>query len=197
LKPLIFYPRKDVIREKLPRSLRHYSKLRCTLDCTEVFINRPRHLELQAQTWSDYKKHNTIKFLVGIAPNGHISFLSSTWGGRASDQKITRESGFLDLIEHGDLIMVDRGFTIQEDLLHLGATLEIPPSSSGLEQMTSNNVAKTKAIANARIHVERAIDRIKCFDILKNVLPISLVPLADDIITVCGALCNLLPPLVS
>ncbi|KAJ8048797.1 hypothetical protein HOLleu_01263 [Holothuria leucospilota] len=65
-----------------------YPSLRCTIDCTEVFIQRPRNLELQALTLSDYKHHNTIKFLVAISPNG-ISFLSKAWRGRASDRTIT------------------------------------------------------------------------------------------------------------
>ena len=41
---------------------------------------------------------------------------SSAWGGRASDQHMSRESGFLDLLEPTDLIMADRDFTIKEDL---------------------------------------------------------------------------------
>ena len=76
------------------------------------------------------------------------------------------------------------------------ATLEIPPSSSGLEQMSTSDVKKTKRVANARIHLARAIGRMKLFAILQNTLPVSLVPLIDDILTVCGALVNLLPPLV-
>ena len=138
-----------------------------------------------------------MKLLVGIAPNCAITFLSDAWGGRASDQKITRESGFLEFVERGDVIMADRGFIIQEDLMALGATLEIPPPSSVIDQMTKKNVDKTKAIANARIHVERAIGRMKQFSILKNVLPMSLLALADDIIRVCGALCNFMGPLVN
>ena len=107
LKPLIFWPSKEAIRESLPKSLKHYPNLRCTIDCSEIFIDRPRNLEIQALTWSDYKKHNTVKFLVGIAPNGMISFLSKAWVGRASDQHITRESGFLNLLKPTDLIMAD------------------------------------------------------------------------------------------
>lgn len=198
LQPLVFWPDKQLIIEALPLSLKEvYPNLRCTLDCTEVFIERPRQLELQALTWSDYKKHNTVKFLVAIAPNGMISFLSKAWGGRASDRLIVQESGFLDLVEAGDTILADRGFTIQNDLLLRHATLQIPPPSSGYDQMTTANVQKTKKIANARIHVERAINRMKRFQILKNTLPISLVPLVDDIIVVTAALCNLLPPLIS
>lgn len=196
LKPLIFWPHKQKIQEHLPKNMANYPNLRVTIDCTEVFIERPRHLDLQAQTWSDYKKHNTIKVLIGIAPNGSITFLSKAWGGRTSDKKITSDSGFLDLVDKGDLVMADRGFPIQEELLLCGAKLLIPPPSSGMEQMTRSNVLKTKQVANARIHVERAIGRMKRYSILTGTLQISLVPLVDDIFTVCAALCNLLPPLV-
>ncbi|KAJ8043575.1 hypothetical protein HOLleu_10734 [Holothuria leucospilota] len=112
----------------MPESMkRKFKTLRCTLDCTEVFIGRPRNLELQSLTWSDYKKHNTIKFLVAIAPNGMITFVSKVWGGRATDVHITRESGFFDLVDCGDIILADRGFTSKEDLLLKQAKLEIPP----------------------------------------------------------------------
>ena len=103
---------KDIVRKLLPSSLlKQYAKLRCTIDCTEVFIEKPRHLELQAITWSDYKQHNTVKVLVGIAQNGAISFLSKCYGGRMSDRHV-RESSLLDLIDPGDVILADRGFPI-------------------------------------------------------------------------------------
>ena len=92
LKPLIFWPSKEAIRESLPKSLKHYTNLRSIINCGEIFIDRPRNLEIQALTWSSYKIHNTVKFLVGNAPSGMINFLSKAWGGRASDQHITRES---------------------------------------------------------------------------------------------------------
>ena len=125
-----------------------------------------------------------------------ISFLSKAWGGRASDQHITRESGFQDLLEPTDLVMADKGFTIKEDLMVRGATLEIPPPSSGLEQMSKDKFIVTEKIANARIHVERAIGRMKAFPILRKALPIALVPLIDDILVACAGSSNLLPPLV-
>ena len=43
--------------------------------------------------------------------------------------------------------------------------------------------------------MEQAIGRMKVFHILMNELPINLIPLADDIVRVCAALCNLWPPL--
>jgi len=62
--------------------------------------------------------------------------------------------------------------------------------------MARASVIKTKKIANARIHVERAINRITWFRILSTTLPLSLLPLFDGILLVCAALCNLLDPLL-
>ncbi|XP_019639903.1 PREDICTED: uncharacterized protein LOC109481748 [Branchiostoma belcheri] len=197
LQPLIVWPSRHAISTTLPTQFKNKcSRIRCIMDCTEIFIERPRNLEMQAATWSDYKKHNTMKVLVGITPNGHISFLSKAYGGRASDVSITRKSGFLDLVEPNDVIMADRGFPIQEDLLLRHATLQIPPAAQGKRQMARNKVKKTKTVANLRIHVERAINRLKDFRILDGTFPISLLPAADDIIKVCAALVNLQSDLI-
>ena len=72
-------------------------KCRVIMDCAELFIERPRFLSSQAATWSDYKHHNTFQFLVGIRPTGFVLFLSSSYGGRASDKFITRDNEFYDL----------------------------------------------------------------------------------------------------
>jgi len=55
------------------------------IDCFEVFIDRPASLMERAQTWSNYKKHNTYKFLIGITTQGSVSFISKGWGGRVPD----------------------------------------------------------------------------------------------------------------
>ena len=44
---------------------------------------------------------------------------------QASDKFITKDSSFYDL-EHGDVVMADRGFQIQEDLLLHFCNLQVP-----------------------------------------------------------------------
>ncbi|WAR07192.1 hypothetical protein MAR_017150 [Mya arenaria] len=51
--------------------------------------------------------------------------------------------------------------------------------------------------SKSRIHVERAIERVKRFQILKNTLPISLIRHADSNLTICAAFTNLLSKLVN
>ena len=44
---------------------------------------------------------------------------------------------------------------------------------------------------NLQIHVERAINRIKKYRILKGTLPITMMQHVDEIILVCAGLCNI------
>lgn len=148
-----------------------------------------------SETWSDYKHHNTWKLLVGVTPNGQVTFLSDLWGGRVSDKQITRESGVLDLLEAGDNVMVDRGFDISA-IVPAGVSVNMPPFLAGREQMTAAETEETMSIASVRIHVERAIGRIKTYHILDGILPNTLSPYATQIATVCGLLTNFLPPLL-
>ncbi|XP_065056361.1 uncharacterized protein LOC135684653 [Rhopilema esculentum] len=194
---LISWLPSEVIQTNLPHAFNGaHSKTRCIIDCTEIYIERPKSLDDQAATWSDYKKHNTIKYLIGITPSGFISFVSNGYGGRATDQHICRDSGFYNLLEYGNEIMADRGFQIRDDLLHFYCTLYVPPGARVKSQMTERECKKTKEIANLRIHVERAINRIKTFRILKNTLPLTVLPFADDIMRTCAAICNIQPPLI-
>jgi len=88
---------KESVQENMPKSFKKagYGKVRVIIDCSEIFIERPKSLEIQAVTWSDYKSHNTIKFLIGISPTGYITFLSDCYGGRASDRFICKEVVFM------------------------------------------------------------------------------------------------------
>ena len=55
---------------------------------------------------------------------------------------------------------------------------------------------KTSLIANLRIFVEKAIRRMKEYRILGEEIPVLLLPLADDIVTICSAFTNLKKPLL-
>ena len=160
-----------------------------------IYTHRPSAMLAQSETWSDYKHHNTWKVLVGIIPNGQVSYLSHLWGGRVSDKQITRESGVLDLLDAGDNVKVDRGFDIS-NIVPDGATVNMPPFLAGRDQMTAAEKEETMTIASVRIHVERAIGRMKTYHILDGTLPNTLSPYATQIVAVCGLLTNFLPPLL-
>ena len=106
LKPLIKWPDRDALEKTMPMLFRkHYPNCVVIIDCFEIFIDRPTNLLARAQTYSQYKHHNTVKYLIWITPQGSVSYISSNWGGRASDKFITENSTFLTNLVPGDLIL--------------------------------------------------------------------------------------------
>ena len=93
--------------------------------------------------------------------------------------------------------MADRGFTIDELLAPLGVSLNTPPTLGRRSQMDADQVVETQQIASLRIHIERAIRRVKEFDILSGVIPATLAGSANQIWTVCALLTNFQSPLIS
>ena len=195
---LVVWLPKETIKMCAPSSFKKagYSDTTCIIDCAETFMQRPSNLKTRGETYSNYKSHNTVKYLVGIAPHGHIMFISRAYGGRASDKFIVDNSGFLDYLRPNDEIMADRGFTIQDLLFPRKVKLNIPAFTKGRDQLTEREVTVTRRIASVRIHVERAIRRLKVFKILAGTLPVATLKNVDDILIVCAALVNLRPALV-
>ena len=130
------------------------------IDCFELFIEKPSDLFAKLCTWSQYKHYNTAKYLISITPQGVISFISNGWGGRASDKFLVENSGYLNYLSDGDVVLADRGFDVADSLALFGATLDIPAFTRGQNQLSAEEVEVTRKIANVRIHVERIIGSV-------------------------------------
>ena len=172
-----------------------YPTTRCIIDATEIFIQMPSNPQAQQLTFSSYKNHNTLKALVAVTPSGAISFVSTLYGGNISDRQLTEQSGLLDLLEPGDSVMADRGFTIADLLDTKGVALNIPPMKTS-NQFTERELTTTRRIATLRIHIERVIGRIKNFKILSDI-PNNMARIADQIFFVCAMFSNFHSPLCS
>ena len=68
-KPLIRWPDRDALSMTMPMAFRkHYLKCVIIIDCFEFFLDCPTNLLAQVQTFSFYKHHNTVKYLIGVTP---------------------------------------------------------------------------------------------------------------------------------
>ncbi|XP_077494400.1 uncharacterized protein LOC144105074 [Amblyomma americanum] len=195
----IYRPPDHVIRQTMPNCLKlHYQDCSMIIDCTEVRTEQPYTVQQQRVLYSHYKGGYTLKFLVGITPCGAVCFCSKAYGGRCSDSFITVDSGFLDLVQPGDVVMADKGFPgIKAGLEEVRAVLVMPPFLQGQDQFSESEVHETYQIAQVRIHVERIIQRIKMFNILNTRIPTELIAVMSDVFHVCCVLANLQPAIIS
>lgn len=87
-------PSKAQVKANLPECFKTaYPDTCAILDCTEIKVRRPTAKVLNSEFYSSYNSHATYKGLVGIAPNGTVTFISSLFQGSMSDKEITRQSG--------------------------------------------------------------------------------------------------------
>lgn len=195
---LNIWPSRETINRTMPEDFKiKYASTRVIIDCTEIKCQMPSSLQLNGELFSSYKHHTTLKGLIGISPGGPITFISQLYTGSISDREIVTRSGFLDLpFNEGDSVMADKGFTI-EDILPLDVSLNLPPFLGSVSQMPSEDVVRTQEIASLRIHVERAINKVKNFHFFDRVVPLHQFGLVNQIWTVCALLCNSQPNIIS
>lgn len=199
LKEIDWMPAVEQVKGTLPIAFRQkFPSTYAIIDGSEVFIETPSDLHMQSSTWSHYKHHNTVKFLLACTPNGAICYISPVYVGSISDKELTCNSGFLTSLQDkpGISIMADRGFTIKDVLSELNIGLNIPPFLEKRKQLPPDEIEVGRKIASLRIHVERAIGRVKNYRILKSTIPISMIRLTNQIVYVCAFLTNFQPALV-
>jgi len=197
LKGLIYLPSKEETLANMPKCFKKFWRTRVVIDCAETPVEKLKNLKERIMTYSHYKGRETLKFGVFVTPAGLIAHISKVFGGRTSDKKIVASSGMLDRLAFGDAVMVDKGFMIEDECLQRGIILYRPPFRTKGKRFTKAEAMNTAEIASARVHVERVIQRLRNFDILKDQVPANLLSDFDCILTVCGALVNLSSPVLA
>ena len=140
-----------------------------------------------------------MKFLLGVTPQGVISFVSKAWGGRTPDKHLTDNCGVMKYLLPGYVILADRGFDIGDSAALFGATVEIPAFTKGKKQLSAFDVERSRKLASVRVHVERVIGLLrKKYTILQSILPLDYLmkkdginlTTIDKIAVICSALTN-------
>lgn len=108
--------------------------------------------------------------MVGITPNGAVSYVSSAYGGSESDRQIIERSSLLNegKFDAGDSIMADRGILVQDLFANQNVSVNTPTLLKGKSQLEPEDVVRDRTVASKRIHVERVIGLAKRFKILKQ-----------------------------
>ncbi|CAN7976969.1 unnamed protein product [Ixodes persulcatus] len=176
----LWAPRKAIDATMPGVFIEKYPTTRVILDASEVKCEVPSSLSLQSSSYSAYKSANPFKGLIGIAPNGLVTFVSELFTGSISDRQCVIRSGFLGLsFDQDDAVMADKGFVVGDLLEKKGVKLNIPPFLHRRE-FSEEEVKETKEIASLRIHVERRIRRIKSFHIFDRIIPLKLAPVINQ-----------------
>ena len=164
--------------------------IRYIVDRTEFRVECSRNFARQGNTFSSYKHTNTFKCLIAVTPSGGACFVSDLFEGDIYDVRIFKESGLLKHLKPYDLVLADRGFTVQDLLNPLQVQLKIPSFLKGRKSLSAAEELETRRIAKARIHVEHFNERLKQFKLVSRRIPLSLAPVATQMVVVAACLVN-------
>lgn len=196
---VVHWPERKLLQSATPRCFKEAfgNSLAVIIDYFEMPTQRPA--KARAKSFSNDENNFTAKYMVGVTPHGFVPFISDGWEGHASDEFILVDSGLLENLLPGDVVMSDRGFIIKESVSMHYAELSTPEFLCNEMQLAPQDVEKTKKIASVRFHVERIIGFIKNkFHILKGPIPNDLLiykhngkPILDCVVRTACILTNL------
>ncbi len=203
---LKIWPHRNILISNMPKDFKEkYPNNVAIIDCTELKIQVPSSLVKQSPSYSTYKSANTLKGLVGVDAKGGFIFIYQLYTGSLSDKQIVHRSGLMNLLEQklaleevlpGDAIMADKGFDLESDLRKLDLKLNIPPFLGAFTQFEESDVIKTQTIAQHHIHVERAIGKVRRFEIFSSPLPVAMLGTANQLWSVCCLISNFMDPIL-
>ena len=157
------------------------------IDCTEVFTRGCSSGTAHAAMYSEYKGHNTAKFLTGIAANGMVDYISEAITGSTTDKKMCMDHGHLEWMKRVPtyvrtrdnkpaikLVLADKGFTnVVVDYLRHDIKLATPTHKFRGVAFNDADVKLSRENSNLRVHVERANALAKRFKYLTQPVDIT------------------------
>ncbi|XP_031591100.2 uncharacterized protein LOC116316630 [Oreochromis aureus] len=173
------------IKAHLPDDFKDFPDTQVIVTCTELKCQIPSSTLLQREMFS--KSHCTMKGLIGMAPHGAVTFVSSLYQGSISDKELFRRSGLVDHLTEDMAIMVDEGFLMSDCV---DWKVYCPAFLSQNSQMLAHSGFKRQKIARLSAHVERVSRRVKENKLFDSVIPLSIAGSIKEIFTVACLLIN-------
>ncbi|KAI7813275.1 hypothetical protein IRJ41_016227 [Triplophysa rosa] len=129
----------EAVKARMLEEFQDYPDTQVVLDCTEMRCQTPSSFLRQSEVFSPYKSHCTFKGLIGMAPHGAVTFVSSLYAGSVSDKELFKLFGIVPLLKPHMAIMVDKGFLVDDCV---PCKVYRPAFLSSRKQMTGDEVKR-------------------------------------------------------
>ncbi|XP_028446141.1 uncharacterized protein LOC114563543 isoform X3 [Perca flavescens] len=168
----VFWPSRAELRKNLPAALRtSHPDCAVIIDCFIVPFEEPvsRGNQQQQQRVVPSSQgvgtsSNVLKYLIGVAPQGVVTFVSRGVLGNVSDKSLAEGCGFLCKLLPGDVVLASRSLNIADSVAARGALFTIAGSYQGEAHGSSagSPLANTSSeTVSVQRHVERVISMVK------------------------------------
>uniref|UniRef100_A0A8C7RD98 THAP-type domain-containing protein n=1 Tax=Oncorhynchus mykiss TaxID=8022 RepID=A0A8C7RD98_ONCMY len=151
----VFWPSRAELRKNLPAALHStYPDCAVIIDCFRVTLEKP----------GSEVNFNTLKYMIGMAPQGVVTFVSRGSPGSVSDKSLAEGCGFLGKLLPGDVVLADKDLDIGESVAAHGALLKNTGCDGGEGSEGSDGISLTDISPerlSVRRHVERVVSMVK------------------------------------
>ncbi|XP_028291655.1 uncharacterized protein LOC114454923 isoform X2 [Gouania willdenowi] len=159
----VFWPSRAELRKNLPAALcNSHPDCVVIIDCFSVPFEEPlsRNNQLQ-QSFHPGTTHNVLKYLIGVAPQGVVTFVSRGVLGNVSDKSLAEGCGFMCKLLPGDVVLANRNLDIRESVAARGALFRIAGSCQEAASENSSLIDSSAETVIVQRHVERVISMVK------------------------------------
>ncbi|XP_057215700.1 uncharacterized protein LOC130569819 [Triplophysa rosa] len=177
----------EAVKAHLPKEFQDYPDTQVVIDCAELRCEVPSGLPIKSEECSSYKAYCTFKGLIGMAPHGAVTYVSSLYAGSISDKELLKRSGLFSLLKPGMAIMVDKGFPVDESV---PCKVYSPFCFLKRENMSADEVRESESVSSLRVHVESRIHRVKQHKLFDTVISSSITANINQLYTVACLLVN-------
>ncbi|PWA15596.1 hypothetical protein CCH79_00018474 [Gambusia affinis] len=167
----VFWPSRAELRKNLPTALRaSHPDCAVIVDCFTVPLEEPASTVTehgQQETTLPRAEgmphsHGSLKYLIGVAPQGVVTFVSRGAPGSVSDRSLAEGCGFLCKLLPGDVVLACRDLDIADSVAARGALFKIAGKGEARARSEgSPGPDATSETAVVQRHVERVISMVK------------------------------------
>ncbi|XP_003427091.1 uncharacterized protein LOC100679641 [Nasonia vitripennis] len=197
LKHTIYWSKTEELLKNLPEAFQSFKQTRVILNCTEAEIEKQRCPKCKYELLEKKIEYESVKFVLGVAPNGLVIFKSKTFDAQGEDTSVFTQTALLESLDPmKEAIMADNSLNIEAECVERNITLIKALRLEKNKQYSAKDVELIKNVCAARVHVDRTLQRIKMYKVLQTKISWRLLPYLDDICTIVAGVVNLKNPIL-
>ncbi|KAG7502763.1 THAP domain-containing 11 [Solea senegalensis] len=161
----VFWPSRAELRKNLPAALRtSHPDCAVIIDCFTVPFEEPVSWGNQQQSVVPSSQgvgtsYNVLKYLIGVAPQGVVTFVSRGVLGNVSDKSLAEGCGFLCKLLPGDIVLASCNLDIADSVAARGAQFKIASSYQG-ETFGGLDGSPLPDSSSETLSVQRHVERV-------------------------------------
>ncbi|KAK1797620.1 hypothetical protein P4O66_007916 [Electrophorus voltai] len=167
----VFWPSRTELRKNLPAAVRQtHPDCAVILDCFTVSLEKAVSVDANRQSpteTAEVVRHlsrptsvSELKYVIGVAPQGVVMFVSRGSPGNVSDKTLVESCGLLCKLLPGDVVLAERDFDIGDLVGARKAELKITNDHSKMFKNDQNPREEASLISEERMNVYRHVGRV-------------------------------------